>query len=195
MPARYAPGMSRVVIRAAPLLGAALVVIVMAVRGGDAGSPRLHFDDSVGSDLRAVAAFTWDRFLHAFNGRLECFGDVRLAASADLGDRAGYHPETTTVTVRVPATAPLLEASLVHEFAHHVEFQCPEHRRLRSAFVSAQGSGHIAGWFDGDRWGAVPSEQYAEATVQLVLGRRLGSRPVTLSPQAVAAVAAWAAGG
>ncbi len=170
------------------------MVMALAVRGGDAGAPVLRFDESVGSDLRAVASVTWDRFRHAFAGRAGCFGDVRLAASADLPDRAGYHADTATVTVRVPATASLLEASLVHEFAHHVEAHCPEHRLLRSAFVAAQGAGDSAGWFRGDGWEAIPSEQYAEATVQVVLGRRLGSRPVRLSPQAVAAVAAWAQG-
>ncbi len=193
-PTGYAAGVGRVISRGAPVLGAALVVIALAVRAGGAGTPALHYDESVGSDLRAVAAATWERFLDAFSGRMGCFGDVRLVASADLADRAGYHAATATVAVRVPATASLLQASLVHEFAHHVEANCPEHRQLRSAFVASQGAGDGADWFRGDRWEAIPSEQYAEATVQLVLGHRLGSRPVALSPEAVAAVAAWAQG-
>ncbi|MEJ5198029.1 MAG: hypothetical protein WHX53_03815, partial [Anaerolineae bacterium] len=170
---------------AVSLLG--LLLIALAAGCGRSASsvgapPRLIVDASVADDLQALALETWARFLDAFAGRTACFGDVVLSASFDLADRAAYDPRTATVTVHVPATAAMLQSALIHEWAHHVEHQCAAHRELRAAFLAAQGlpadtpwrldDAGIAGQEDGAAWAATPSEQYAEAAVEVVLGHR-----------------------
>jgi hypothetical protein len=164
--------------------------------------PELIFDDSVGADFQALALQTWDHFLVVFQARSNCFGDVRLHAAYTLDSRAGYDPNTATVTVQVPGTPAKLQSALVHEWAHHVEFQCREHQALRAAFLAAQGLPPDTPWRpDGalgnrstSEWAAEPSEQYAEATVELVLGRRPLPAPAQVSREAIRVVGEWAAG-
>ena len=87
-------------------------------------APALLVDESVASDFRFLAEETWASFLLVFRARADCFGPVTLQAVRSLDSRAVYDPSTATVTVRVPATPAVLKGALVHEFAHHVEFQC-----------------------------------------------------------------------
>jgi hypothetical protein len=167
-----------------------------------AHQPELIFDNSVAADFQALALKTWDRFLVVFQARSNCFGDVRLRAAYTLDSRAGYDPNTATVTVQVPGTPARLQSALVHEWAHHIEFQCPEQRDLRAAFLAAQGLAPDTPWRpegapasqSASQWGAAPSEQYAEATVELVLGRRPLAAPAPVSREAIRVVGDWAAG-
>ncbi len=164
--------------------------------------PALVFDQSVGSDLRALAAETWDQFLAVFQARSDCFGDVHVRAAYQLDSRGGYDPDTATVTVQVPGTPAKLQSALIHEWAHHVEFQCDEHQALRAAFLAAQGLAPDTPWrpaktpvnLPAGEWADIPSEQYAEATIELVLGRRPIPTPAQVTRKAVRVVGAWAAG-
>jgi hypothetical protein len=157
-------------------------------------------DESVASDFRLLAEETWTSFLVVFRARASCFGPVTLRATRSLDSRALYDPDTSTVTVRVPATSAVLKGALVHEFAHHVEFQCQEHEALRPAFLAALGLPADTEWRPDSLSAAarrhvdIPSEQYAEATVILVLGRRPVSTGVRVNDEAVRAVKVWAAG-
>lgn len=175
-------------------------VVSCAVRNLE---PALVVGESVASDFRLLAEETWASFLLAFRARAECFGPVTLQAERSLDSRAVYDPGTATVTVRVPATPAVLRGALVHEFAHHVEFQCQEHEEaLRPAFLAALGLPADTEWRPGSgsaaapasMRGNVPSEQYAEATVILVLGRRPVTTGVRVSDEAIRAVQVWAAG-
>jgi hypothetical protein len=137
-----------------------------------------------------------------FRARADCFGPVTLQAERSLNSRAVYDPGTATVTVRVPATPAVLRGALVHEFAHHVEFQCEEHEELRPAFLAGLGLPAGTEWRpDSGSAGApasvradVPSEQYAEAVVILVLGGRPVTTGVQVNDEAVHAIKAWAVG-
>jgi hypothetical protein len=158
--------------------------------------------ESVASDFRYLAEETWASFLLVFRARADCFGPVTLQAVSSLDSRAVYDPSTATVTVRVPATPAVLKGALVHEFAHHVEFQCQEHEELRPVFLAALGLPAGTEWRP-DNGSAtapasvrddIPSEQYAEAAVILVLGRRPVTTGVRVSDEAVRAVEVWAAG-
>jgi hypothetical protein len=180
--------MRRAVALAVLLVGALAGALVLA--RADAG-PIIRFDETVPDDLGAVASAAWDDFLAAHPHRLNCIQPVTLTAAWQLGDRAEYRPETATITLRVPGTAPNLSDSLVHEFAHHVEFTCPEHEELRGAFLEAQGFPATADWFEGSAWETTPSEQYAEATVEMVLGRRAHRGGIIVSDEAVAVVRQW----
>ncbi|MEA3503067.1 MAG: hypothetical protein U9R47_09860 [Actinomycetota bacterium] len=172
------------------VLAAAMVAGVLLVARPD-GPPALRFDDTVPNDLRALAAETWQDFLAAHPARQDCIPPVALSAAWDLDDRAEYRPGSETVVIRVPGTAPNLRTGLIHEFAHHVEFTCPSHEELRPAFLAAQGLPASTNWFDGDTWETTPSEQYAEATVEVILGRRAHHGGISISEETAAVVRRW----
>lgn len=161
----------------------------------DRGPARLGFDQSVPGDLRSLATETWHEFLAAHPARLSCIEPLTLSADWDLETRAEYVPASATAVVRVPGTAPNLRHQMVHEFAHHLEFTCPDQISLRPAFARAQGFPSSAPWFDGDSWEETISEHYAEATVELVLGRRAHHANVRISEAAREVVVEWARGG
>lgn len=186
-------------------IGSALILIaVVALAGGvvPARPPGLVVGESVGADFKALALQTWDAFLAQFWARRDCFGDVRLEAAYSLDSRAGYDPDTATVTVRVPGTAAMLQSGLVHEWAHHVEFQCRAHDELRLAFLAAQGLPLDTPWRPASattgvaagEWAGIPSEQYAEAVVELVLAGRPIPTQARVSPAAIRVVEDWARG-
>ncbi|MBN1659422.1 MAG: hypothetical protein JXA93_13545 [Anaerolineae bacterium] len=189
------------------LLLALLVVLVGVVAAHSRAAvhgtrPQLVIDDSVGADLDALTRETWDQFLAAFGGRTGCFGDVRVRAAWVLGSRAAYDPGTATVTVRVPGTRAMLQSALIHEWAHHVEFQCPAHEALRPAFLAAQGLPPGSAWrpdrppadVPASEWAGIPSEQCAEAAIEVVLGGRPVPTNVRLTREAVRVVQEWAGG-
>jgi hypothetical protein len=154
----------------------------------------LTFANGMPEDLRHLTRVTWERFTRAFPARRDCLAPVMVDGVWELDDRATYEPGPRLVSVRIPGSAPNLEASLVHEFAHHLEFTCPEHRRLRSSFLAAQGSPKNAPWFEGRTWGSTPSEQFAEATTEFVLGRRPAHARIDVSRAAVRVIGSWAVG-
>ena len=164
--------------------------------------PQLIMDASVGADFQDLAIETWDRFLTVFQARSDCFGDVHLRATRILDSRAAYDPDSATVTVRVPGTPAMLKSALVHEWAHHVEFQCEAHEDLRPAFLVAQGLHPDTVWrpdnapaeMPTSEWADIPSEQYAEATVALVLGDRPIPTKARITRKAIHVIAEWAAG-
>ncbi len=156
--------------------------------------PSLVIEPTVADDFAALATTTWQQFLAVFAPRSACFGSVHLRADPHLQSRAAYDPTTATVTVRVPGTPAFLREALVHEWAHHVEFQCPEHLVLRPAFLMAMGRPADTAWFQGDSWETIPSEHYAEATVELVLGRRQILTAIHVTPAMVAVVQRWSEG-
>jgi hypothetical protein len=182
-----------VIAGAVAALAAAAAVVVL---GGGRSEGRLVMGDDVPDDLRALATEVFGSFENRFEARLDCMADVRLVPAWEgLDDRARYLPSDGVIELRVPATANLLGDSIVHELAHHVEFTCDEHEALRPAFLTAQG--HPAGtdWFDGPTWEETPSEQFAEAVVQVVLGERQQNRLVMqISTEAIDLVTGWGAG-
>lgn len=178
---------------------AACLLVIAALAACGAPGPVLRFDASVDASFVALADAAWAQFLAAFPARRDCFGPVTLAASYSLAERAVYEPATATVTVKTPGAPALLEAALIHEWAHHLEHQCADHQQLRPTFLAAQGLPPDTTWAttttaDTAAWAATPSEQYAEAAVELVLGRRAIPTAAHVSPAAVRALADWAAG-
>jgi hypothetical protein len=171
---------------------AVLVLLALLVGAGPPDAPpRLGYPGGAPGDLRALAERSWTRLLHAFPTRRACIPDLQLVGVPGLGDRAEYRPETATVLVRIPATAAQLETALVHEFAHHLEFHCPAQRALRADFLRAQGMAPARSWFAGKTWETTPSEQFAEATVEVVLGYRTIHRTLFISGEARRLIASW----
>jgi hypothetical protein len=171
----------------------AMTVLLTACSGA---RPHLEMDPSVPEDLETLADETWTMFLAAFPAQHDCIGDATLVAAWELEDRARLDPDTRAVTIRVPATAPQLTESMVHEFGHLLEFACPDQASLRDGFREAERLDPDQDWFAAADWEEVPSEHWAEAVVQYVIGFRLahpGTIPVT--PAAVTLVAGWAEAG
>ncbi len=180
-----------------PLLA---IVWYLGAYPGHQPTPRLIIDASVDQDFSALIQETWGQFLLVFAPRRDCFGDVLVKADYDLVDRAQYDPQTATVSVRVPERASILKGALVHEWAHHVEFQCETHTEMRAAFIEAQGMPANTPWRleDGTTnilssdWANIPSEQYAETTIVVVLGERPVSTKAPITAEGIELIRAWA---
>lgn len=170
------------------------IVVVAALAAGACGAaPALRVADDVPADLRDLAEELWPTFVEAFPAQKDCIGEVGLSLAWDLPDRARYLPEERAVVVRVPGTAPNLTASIVHELGHHLEFACPSQVGVRGAFLQAEGLATDAPWYGTGDWFATPSEHWAEAVVEYVLGERSVHRGrVAVTPKAVAVVEGWA---
>jgi hypothetical protein len=156
------------------VLAATLVVVTIGVAYivSERGSgPELIIDGSVAADFAAVAMEDWESFVDAFPSQRGCIGQVTLVADYDLDDLAKYDPESRTMAVRVPAPRVLLDRAVVHELAHHLEFECRSQVEMRPSFLEVLGRSD-EGWFDGAEWGSVPSEIFAEAVVEYVLDER-----------------------
>jgi hypothetical protein len=156
------------------------------------GGPHLLIGESVAGDFAALAQSTFDRFVDAAPALEDCVGTLRLEAADELDDLARYDASRRVIHVRVPATAPSLEESLVHEFAHHVERVCPSHVDLRVGFLAAQRRAPGTEWFGDVPWIERPSEQFAEAVVEVVLGSRSRNQlQLRLTPDAIRLTADW----
>ena len=170
------------------------LIFTIAAAGCGGATPQLRHADTVPDDLRALADEAWLDFLDAIPVRLHCLSEPTLSAAWELDTRAEYQPDTETLLVRVPGTPATLRSELLHEFAHHVEFTCFDHGLLRPDFLAAQGFRTDAPWFEGDTWETTPSEQYAEAMVELVEGRRAYRGGIQLTDEAIAIVREWGQG-
>jgi len=157
------------------------------------GGARLTFDPGVPHDVRALTEQTWRRFERSFPAQATCLPSITVATAWQFPDRARYDPIARRVTVRIPWTAPNLERSLVHEFAHHLDAGCAERGSIRAAFLRAQGFPRDASWLRGSAWADTPSEQFAEATVELVLRDPADPR-MLIRPETLATLRAWAGG-
>lgn len=170
------------------------LALVFAVSCGTA-TPSLVFPEDTPSDLQQLGMEVWDDFLSVFPNQVGCIGEVTLEGDWTLeGSRAYYLPDDAKVVLEIPATAPHLRHSLIHELAHHVEHACSDHAHLRSDFLKAQNLPPDTPWFDGPSWEEIPSEQYAEAVVRLVLIRPVMNYRLSLTPEAIEAVRVWGGG-
>jgi hypothetical protein len=176
-------------------LAVAAVIAVAVLASADAGRPAMRFTDATPGDLRGVAERAWRRFTAAFPGRSDCLGGVTVGVAWELDDRARYEPAPGLVLVRAPGTAANLEATLLHEFAHHVEHRCPMSAPFRRRFVDAAGLPPSTPWRGGGTWERIPSERFAEAAVAFVLGAPPPHILIPVTPGEIRAVAAWARGG
>ena len=148
------------------VVGSSVAIVLMA----GSGEPRLLVDESVAADFGELAKGTWNRFLAAFPDQRECIGAVTLVAAYDLDDRARYDAGRAQMAIRVPGPPVVLQRAVVHELAHHLEFSCDAQSAIRPAFLTALGWDPETPWFEGEAWGDIPSEVFAEAVVEVVYG-------------------------
>ncbi len=193
---------TRVVATTVLIIITTAIVVVARTPQIDHAPPELDVDDTVALDFELLALNTWDQFVEAFEARDDCFGDVTLRADYDLDSRASYDPDTSTVTVRVPGTQAMLQGALVHEWAHHIEFQCEEQEKSRPAFIASLGMAPDTPWrpstphadMPARVWAEIPSEQWAEAAVVLVLGSRHIPTKAPVKDEALRMLREWAKG-
>jgi hypothetical protein len=170
-----------------------LLLVLLLISCGAPGSG-LEFGPTTPEDVRQLTAETFDQFQEVFPAQAGCARGVGLETDRDLGDRGQYDPDTATITLRIPGTATKLRNSFLHELGHHLEFACPAQLELRPSFLAAQGFSPQQDWFAGESWGATPSEQFAEAVVEVVEGRRNLRYGIELSREALDLVEAWGEG-
>ena len=113
--------MRRAILGGAILIGAVVVVVALAAATSGSG---LRFTDETPEDLRAVASREWQRFADAIPACADRLGGLTIGVAWELADRARYDPAQALVRIRAPGTASNLEATLLHEFAHHAERRC-----------------------------------------------------------------------
>lgn len=144
-------------------------------------------------DLAAVVSETVEMVEETVPAHRQCLDELTVSHAWELDDRAEYRPEERLIVLRVPATAPNLRHSLVHEIAHHIDIACRQDG-IREAFLAAQGLPTDTPWFEGDTWESTPSEQFATAVATYVTEVPDPLRPITITPEAQAVVAEWAKG-
>ena len=172
------------------------LLIVMATVAMSCGSASdlIEFSSETPDDVRQLAQAAMTDFLEVFPAQRQCVAGVRLDIDPDFEARGRYEPETATVILRTPATAPKLRESLFHELAHHLEWNCPSQLELRKPFLDAQGFSAGSEWTKGDAWEDSPSEHFAEAVVEVIEGRRNLTYGINLSDQALELVRRWGHG-
>jgi len=174
------------------LIGVALAIAVVAAATAGSG---LRFTDATPQDLRTVASDAWQRFAEAVPACADRLGGLTVGVAWELPDRARYEPEQALVLIRAPGTAANLEATLLHEFAHHAERRCAPTAAFRRRFTAAGGLPTGTPWRGRAPWERLPSERFAEAVMTYVLGHPPPHVLVHLHPGELRAVAAWAHGG
>jgi hypothetical protein len=172
----------------------AIIAVVVAIAAATSGSG-LRFTDGTPDDLRGVTTKAWERFVDALPACAGRMDGLTVGVAWELPDRARYEPEEALVIVRAPATAANLEATLLHEFAHHAERRCALSPAFRHEFTAAAGLPPKTPWRSDVAWDRIPSERFAEATMTYVLGQPPPHVLVHLQPGELGAVAAWARGG
>lgn len=169
-------------------------VIVGSGRSRDP-EPRLLYVQDVPADVRSATDETFDRFRDRFAGRASCIGDVsiELVRSVDDGD-ARYVSGERRIEIQIPTTPARYRESLAHEFAHHLERTCGEFGSLQVALEPLLGGSGVA-WSVGPTWKETPSEQFAEAVVELVNGERIRhADTMPVDPAALELIARWGTG-
>lgn len=187
-------------LRRVRLAGAVALVLVLVVIGiGAAVRARAESSEAepvvrmrqrvppvVEQEVRATVA----AFVVVFAARRECIGgaELDLVRHVDDGD-ARYVAAEDLIEIEIPTSPRRFRESLVHELAHHVEHSCSDADRLRSDVKAAIGA---TDWTGQDRWEQRPSELWAEAVVELVLGDRVRfERSLPLDARVVGAARRW----
>jgi hypothetical protein len=184
----------RKVILGGAIVGSVALAALVALGAATAGSG-LRFTDATPEDLREVASDAWQRFVDAVPACADRLAGLTIGVAWGLPDRARYEPERALVLIRAPGTATNLEATLLHEFAHHADRRCAPSPAFRRRFTAEAGLPAGTQWRGRAAWDRIPSERFAEAVTTYVLGHPPPHVLVHLHPGELHAVAIWAQGG
>lgn len=171
------------------------LLVVLAVAAVACAPPGVTLGDDMPADLAEVVTVAFDEMVEELDAHTSCLDGLTVEHAWEMADRAAYDPDTTTIVLRVPATANELEFSLAHEIAHHLEQSCPAQEEIRPAFLSAQGLPDSTAWFEGDTWEETPSEQFATALGMVLTGGTDDRRRVPVTEPALEVVTDWVGSG
>ena len=154
----------------------ALAVTVLAVGGAvwsvDGLSGTLEPTQRLPLDVEVAATDVWRQFLLVFGNRQRCMGDVSLTLERSIVGDARCRLAEREIIIQIPTSPVRFGESLVHELGHHMERTCGI-ESVETTFLAAQGFAPGTAWFGPAEWEQTPSEHFAEAVVQIVLGDRL----------------------
>lgn len=144
--------------------------------------------EAVEAEVRATVADV----VAVFASRRDCIGGAELELVRELeGGDARYLPSEHLIRIEIPTSPRRFRESLVHELAHHIERSCPDAEVLRADLMTAVDA---TSWTGQERWEDRPSELWAEAVVEIVLGERVRfQRSVPLDDGVVDAARRWIA--
>lgn len=171
------------------------VLTIMAIVTVACGGPAISFGLDTPEDLRVLGQAVFNDFVEAFPARADCIDGVEVRGMREMDDRARYDPSRKEILIRIPATAPQLTASLLHELGHHLEHACRDQMAVRPDFLAALGLDPAAAWSNPTTYETDPSELWAEAVVRLVSGQPDTRRPLEVTDAAVLVVKQWGEGG
>ncbi len=171
-----------------------LTLLAAFVAAACGGAPAATFPADTPDDFRALSEEVFASVATALPARADCLDGLLIEGAWELDDRARYFPGEARLVVRIPATAPQLTVSLVHEIGHHLDTVCGDDR-LRAEFMQAQGHPPDTVWHQGDTWEDTPAEQFATAVVVAVTGRSDNLTPIRLGTEAQEVIDAWGSGG
>lgn len=181
---------------------AVVIVVVIVVAGAGVGFALRARSDSVAAEpvvrlrqrvpavVEQEVRATIADFVAVFAARRGCIGgaEVELVREVDDGD-ARYVATENLIEIEIPTSPRRFRESLVHELAHHVDHSCPDADVLRTDVMTAIGA---TDWSGQERWEQRPSELWAEAVVQIVLGERVRfERSIPLDDRVVDAAREW----
>jgi hypothetical protein len=163
---------------------------VRARSGSAAGEPVVRMRQRVPAEVEQEVRATTADFVAVFAARRGCIGgaELQLVREVDDGD-ARYVAAENLIEIEIPTSPRRFRDSLVHELAHHVDHACPDADTLRTDVMTATGA---TDWTGQERWEQRPSELWAEAVVEIVLGERVRSaRSIPLDDGVVDAARRW----
>ena len=166
-----------------------VLISIAVVLTACASAPAVSYPPETPGDLVELADSVFDHFVAAFPSQRDCIGDVTVIGQWELDDRALYRPASQVIEVRIPATAPHLTSSLVHELGHHLEYACDSQVEVRPEFLAAIGE---TDWESSGIYEEDPGELWAEAVVRHVTGQPDTRRILSVPIEAVRVVADWA---
>lgn len=150
----------------------ALTIVVGCSVGGD--GPRLIASQRLPDDVQTLTDDTWEAFLASFPAQARCIGRPHLVLVDDIeAGAAEYLPLTRTIEIEIPTSPQRYSESLVHELGHHLERSCAVREEIGPAILDGQGFDPDTAWSTNPAWEDRPSEHFAEAVVERVLGERI----------------------
>jgi hypothetical protein len=180
------------------LIGAVVLVgvivgvgaVARARSGSVSAEPVVRMRQRVPTAVEQEVRIAVADFVGVFAARRRCIGgaELQLVHEIDDGD-ARYVAAEYLIEIEIPTSPRRFRESLVHELAHHVDHSCPDADVLRTELVTVVGA---TGWTGQERWEDRPSELWAEAVVEIVLGERVRfERSVPLDHGVVEAARRW----
>ncbi len=182
----------RVMLWLVALLAAGAVVAGATVWWLRRPVPRLITAQDVPPEVTESLSTTFADFLAAFPNHHDCIGAVGVVLVGDVpGGDASYDPTTRLIRIGIPTSPQRFPQLLIHELAHHLEATC-DADELWPSVAAIQGldeEPRTAVWFED------PSEHFADATVEMVLGdRSIHTGQIEIVPGTLDLIERWAAG-